>query len=88
MVKQLTTISEFDTWQAYFARRMSDRDKDDWYAAATIRAIFASQASPKAKIPPVSDYLLEFRSPETKNDPAEGQDSKAIWASIFGMDFA
>lgn len=88
MVKQLTTISEFDTWQAYFAKRMSDRDKEDWYAAATIRAIFASQASPKAKIPPVSDYLLEFRSTEPKNEVPEEQDSKAIWASIFGMDFA
>jgi hypothetical protein len=68
---------------------MSERDKGDWYTAATIRAIFASQAGPRAKIPPISDYLLEFEStPKPEQGQAEQYDSKAIWASIFGMDFA
>lgn len=79
LVKQLTTVSEFDNWQTYFTMRRNHRDKSDWYAAATMQAIFASQGA-KTKI---NDHLLDFEAPvEAKQEPT---DSKAVWLSIFGI---
>lgn len=81
MVKQLTTVSEFDGWQAFFRERMHRRDKADYYAAAIVRAVYASQG---AKVGDVSKYLLDFEvnKPETKSET----DSKSIWLGIFGID--
>lgn len=80
LVKQLTTVSEFDNWQTYFTMRRNDRDKSDWYAAATMQAIFASQGA-KTKI---EDHLLKFEAPKQETQKVE--DSKSVWLAIFGID--
>ena len=79
LVKQLTTVSEFDNWQTYFTMRRNHRDKSDWYAAATMQVIFASQGA-KTKI---EDHLLKFEAPASEADKAT--DSKSVWLSIFGI---
>lgn len=60
---------------------MHRRDKADYYAAAIVRAVYASQG---AKVGDVSKYLLDFEvnKPETKSET----DSKSIWLGIFGID--
>lgn len=83
LVKQLTTVSEFDTWQRYFSDRLSKKEKSDYYAAATIRAIYASQG---AKVSGnLSDYLLDFEPPKVnKAEPV--YDSKSMWLGLFNID--
>jgi hypothetical protein len=76
----LTTVSEFEEWQAYFQERLTFPEKEDHYAAATIRAIFAAQGGKAGKI---SDYLLKFEAPRKKQ--AAEQDSKSVWLAIFGI---
>ena len=73
-------MSEFDEWQAYFEERMSYSDKSDYYAAATIRAIFASQGAKVSRN--VNDFLLSFKNPNTNTDT---QDSRSAWFRILGM---
>jgi hypothetical protein len=80
LIKQLTTVSEFDEWQAYFEERMSYSDKSDYYAAATIRAIFASQGAKVSRN--VNDFLLSFKNPNANTDT---QDSRSTWFRILGM---
>jgi hypothetical protein len=82
LVKQLTTVSEFDEWQAYFEERHGIHEKADYYAAATIRAIFASQG---AKVGKVQDYLLEFEFPKP-NPSTPPIDSKSVWLGMFNID--
>jgi hypothetical protein len=82
LIKQLTTVSEFDEWQAYFEERMSYSDKSDYYAAATIRAIFASQGAKVSRN--VGDFLLDFKTPNTRQ--TNTQDSRSIWFRILGME--
>ena len=81
MVKQLTTVSEFDGWQVFFRERMHRRDKADYYAAATIRAIYAAQG---ARVGEINKYLLDFEI--TKPQDAADIDSKSIWLGMFGID--
>lgn len=83
LVKQLTTVSEFDSWQAYFKDRLAKKEKSDYYAAATIRAIYASQGAKVSKN--LSEFLLDFEIPKEsrKVDP---EDSKAIWLGLFNID--
>lgn len=83
MVKQLTTVSEFDSWQRYFSDRLAKREKSDYYAAATIRAIYASQGAKVANN--IADYLLEFDPPKTEK-PEPVYDSKSMWLGIFNID--
>lgn len=74
-------MSEFDGWQAFFRERLHKHEKADYYAAATIRAIYASQG---AKTGELSRYLLDFEEPKPK---AQSQtDSKSVWLGIFGID--
>lgn len=81
MVKQLTTVSEFENWQVYFEERLAGHDKADYYHAALIRAVYASQGAKVSN--KVADFLLDFELPkETK--PENG--SKGVWLSIFGID--
>lgn len=76
----MTTVSEFEEWQAYFQERLSVPEKEDHYAAATIRAIFAAQGGKAGKI---SDYLLKFEPP--RKTQVEKPDSKSMWLAIFGI---
>jgi hypothetical protein len=80
LIKQLTTVSEFDEWQAYFEERMSYSDKSDYYAAATIRAIFASQG---AKVGPIKEFLLDLQP--ARSQVAKQGDSREAWFAILGM---
>jgi hypothetical protein len=73
----LTTVSEFDEWQAYFEERMSHSEKSDYYSASMIRAIYASQG---AKVGPINEFLLEL-----KPSVPEEKSSKDTWLAIFGM---
>jgi hypothetical protein len=72
-------VSEFDEWQAYFEQRMSYNDKSDYYAAATIRAIFASQGAKVSRN--INDFLLDFKKP----DQDEDQDSRSLWLRALGV---
>lgn len=75
-------MSEFEGWHAYFRQRMNIPDKPDYYAAATIRAIFASQGA--KKLGNISEFLLEFDTPKPKSKGPE--DSKSIWLAMFNID--
>jgi len=72
-------VSEFDEWQAYFEQRMSYNDKSDYYAAATIRAIFASQGAKVSRN--INDFLLDFKKPNQSDD----QDSRSLWLRALGV---
>lgn len=61
---------------------MNIHEKPDYYAAATIRAIFASQGV--KKLGKISEFLLEFEAPVKKNP--EQYDSKSMWLAIFNID--
>lgn len=61
---------------------MNIHEKSDYYAAATIRAIFASQGA--KKLGKVSEFLLEFEAP--KKAKPENYDSKSMWLAIFNID--
>jgi hypothetical protein len=73
-------VSEFDEWNAYFEQRMNYPERADYYAAATIRAIFASQGAKVSR--DINDFLLSFRSSQKSN----AGNSEDIWLSIFGID--
>ena len=83
LIKQLTTVSEFDNWQAYFRDRLARHEKPDYYAAATIRAIYASQGAKVSKN--LSEFLLDFEVPKEskKSDP---KDSQSVWLALFNID--
>jgi hypothetical protein len=76
-VKQLTTVSEFDKWPAYFRMRREQKDKADWYAASICHTLAAVNGN-KTK---VSDYLLVFEDPEEKKQ----KDSKNLWLALLGV---
>lgn len=76
-------MSEFWEWQAYFQERLNTPDKPDYYAAATIRAIFASQG---AKTGNIADYMLQFELPKANVDVEQAYDSKSMWLGIFNID--
>jgi hypothetical protein len=78
----LTTVSEFDKWQAYFEERLTFHEKPDYYAAAMIRAIFVSQG---AKAQKISDYMLEFSVPEKKIPEPDESDSRNVWLRALGV---
>lgn len=77
IVKQLTTVSEFDKWPTYFRMRREQKDKADWYSAAICQTL-ASVHGNKSK---VSDHLLVFEDPEDKKP----KDSKNIWLMLLGI---
>ena len=76
-------MSEFDNWQSYFRDRLAKREKSEYYAAATIRAIYASQGAKVSKN--LSEFLLDFEVPSEpkKSDP---KDSQSIWLALFNID--
>ncbi len=83
LVKQLTTVSEFEKWQSYFRLKQTLHDKSDWYAAQTTWAIFASQGAKKLK---PSDYLLEFKLPETeKKKERTWEQERDLWLGMLGV---
>jgi hypothetical protein len=63
---------------------MAIHEKSDYYAAATIRAIFASQG---AKVSQISEYLLEFSSSVSKATTSESDesDSRSVWLGALGI---
>jgi hypothetical protein len=77
VVKQLTTVSEFDKWPTYFRMRREQRDKTDWYSAAICHTLAAVNGN-KSKI---GDYLLVFEDPEEKKP----KDSKNVWLMLLGI---
>jgi hypothetical protein len=74
ILKQLTTISEFEKWPTYFRKRRAQHEKEDWYMAAVAQTIAAVNGN-KTK---VEDHLLVFATPKKK-------DSRSTWLSMFGF---
>ncbi len=72
-------MSEFEEWLAFFDERLEYPEKSDYYTAATIRAIYASQGG---KVGPIKDFMLKFEPPK----PDVQQDSESVWLGIFGIE--
>ena len=84
LVKQLTTVSEFDKWTVFFRMRREQHDKEDWYSAATIRAIFHAMTG---KAGDLDSYLLKFEAPvEKEPTPVEAVQSESLWLALMGID--
>ena len=63
---------------------MTIPEKADYYAAATVRAIFTSQGAKASKN--ISDYLLDFSfAKATEKQPEDAADSRSIWLNALGV---
>ena len=92
LVKQLTTVSEFEKWQAFFTQKQKQHDKSDWYSAQMTWAIFAAQGAKNLK---VKDFLMDFKVPKpkakpkakpVKEDPETAwKASQALWLGMLGI---
>lgn len=78
ILKQLTTVSEFEDWSAYFHMRRQHHEKSDWYMAALSHTMNAVNGG-KTKI---ADHLLVFEDPK----PKLPQGSMAAWCALLGVE--
>jgi hypothetical protein len=76
-VKAVTSLDEFEQWQAYFYRRKTEREKSDWYLASVACAITNAFSKRPTKI---EDHLLVFEGSGKKNPDS----SKATWLTALG----
>lgn len=77
---RLTTVEEFEKWQAYFIRRKSEVEKSDYYLAAIAQSVYRTMGGTKTKL---DEHLIKFEPPQ-KIVVSEEEAAATIYA-IFGV---